>query len=164
MEYTQNFYRNYNIKIKALVKICRQYMKSPLCYEVRSCEFPLRTGAISLFSSTTLPMPVLFMWEERAGEFLLRTVTALFFSCLLLLHYYYFYVGRRGLRQTFSLRHALLPAESKYCRMQEESHSLRRRNSSDLPPPPRIASCREFTSTIECKKAMMMCVAGIRQT
>ena len=136
MEYTQNFYRNYNIKIKALVKICKQYMKSPLCYEVRSCEFPLRTGAISLFSSTTfanacivyvgragrripsahgnrslfllsifitllflcwgrernslyaqgrfhcslllrLPMPVLFMWEERVGEFLLRTVTAL---------------------------------------------------------------------------------------
>ena len=55
-------------------------------------EFPLRTGAISLFSSTALPMPVLFMWEERAGEFLLHTVTALFFSYLFLLHYY-FYVG-----------------------------------------------------------------------
>ena len=59
-----------------------------------------------------LPMPVLFIWGERAGEFLLRTVTALFFSCLFLLHYYYFYVGRgRGIRKTLPLP-ALLPTES----------------------------------------------------
>ena len=97
-------------------------------------EFPLRTGAISLFSSTTMPMPVLFMWGERAGEFLLHTITALFFTCLFLLHYYYFYVGRgRGIRKTLPLQHCSLPRIYKYHRIQEEPHSLRRRNSSDPP-------------------------------
>ena len=73
-------------------------------------------------------------WGERAGEFLLRTVTALFFTCLFLLHYYYFYVGRgRGIRQTLlSATLCFLPRVYKYHRMQEEPHSLRRRNSSDL--------------------------------
>ena len=58
-----------------------------------------------------LPMPLLFMWEERAGEFLLRTVAALFFSYLLLLHYYFYVGGGRGIRKTLPLP-ALLPAES----------------------------------------------------
>lgn len=54
-------------------------------------EFPLRTGAISLFSSTTFANAcIVYVGGERAGEFLLHTITALFFSCLLLLHYYYF--------------------------------------------------------------------------
>ena len=201
-------------------------MKSPLCYEVRSYEFPLRIGAISLFSSTTfanacivyvgragrripsahgnrslfllsifitlllflcwgrernslfaqgrfhyslllrLPMPVLFMLG-RAGQripsahgnrslFLLSTfITLLLFLC-----------GEERTSSDLlpSVTHCSLPRAYNYCRMQEESHSLRRRNSSDLPPPPRIAPCREFTITIEYKKAMMMCVAGIRQT
>ena len=69
-----------------------------------------------------------------------------------------------GIHQTLlSATLCFLPRVYKYHRMQEEPHSLRRRNSHD-PPPSSIAPCREFTITVECKKAMMMCVAGIRQT
>ena len=114
-----------------------------------------------------LPMPVLFMWGERAGEFLLRTITALFFS---LVYFYYTttifswerernsqdtppssfapcrefaitveckksrIVCVEGIRQTLpSATHCSLPRVYKYHIMQEEPHSLRRRNSSDPP-------------------------------
>ena len=141
-------------------------MKSPLCYEVRSYEFPLRTGAISWFSSTTLPMPVLFMWGERAGEFLLRTVTALFFSCLFLLHYYFYVRRGRGIPKTFSPPPRIVPyreftitVECKKSRI-VCVEGIRQ----TLSPPPRIAPCRECTITVECKKSRIVCVEGIRQT
>ncbi len=108
-------------------------MKSPLCYEVRSCEFPLRTGAISLLSSTTFANACI-VYVGKAG----RRISSAY--------------GNRSLflLSTFITLLLFLCGEE--------------RTSSDLPPPPRIAPCREFTTTVECKKAMMMCVAGIRQT
>ena len=156
-------------------------------------EFPLRTGAISLFSSTTLPMPVLFMWGERAGEFLLRTVTALFFS---LVYFYYtttifswerernslFAQGRFhyslllllpmpvlfmwGERAGEFLLHTITALffslvyfyYTTTIFMLGEGEEFARHS-----PPPRFAPYRECTITVECKKAMM-CVAGIRQT
>ena len=136
MEYTQNFYRNYNIKNSSMVnKIWVKEKRAVTVLEVRSCEFLLRTITALFFSSTFITLLLFLCGEERTSSDLLPSVT-----------------------------HCSLPRAYNYCRMQEESHSLRRRNSSDLPPPPRIAPCREFTITVEYKKAMMMCVAGIRQT
>lgn len=132
--------------------------------EVRSCEFLLRTVTALFFTCLFLlhyyfyvgrgrgipsshrgDFIVLFYcvyqclyclcWGERAGEFLLHTITALFFTRLFLLHYYYFYVGRgREIRKTLpSATHCSLPRVYNYCRMQESNDDVRSGNSSDPP-------------------------------
>ena len=96
MEYTQNFYRNYNIKNSSMVnKIWVKEKRAVTVLEVRSCEFLLHTVTALFFRLLLLHY---YFYVGEGEEFPLRTGAISLFSSTAFTNACIVYVGRAGRR------------------------------------------------------------------